>query len=228
MRFSLQSALCGAMAVSAAAMPASIEEDARIFARQGMGFSMVNHGDALHKVQVANNATKGQPLVFGTQAATGTPCSNLRIRTEWRQLSSSQKSSFVNAVKCLMNRPSSGSYPGSRNRYEDLVWVHQQMVNTIHMVGQFLPWHRYYLHVFEDMLKTECGYSQPIPWWDETKDAGHFASSPVFDSAYFGIAATRQPNGQASCMIHTGVCRSRFSLPSVPLFSPPNPSCPPC
>jgi len=218
MRFSLQSALCGVMALSATAMPAASNEaaDARVFARQNGGFTMIPHGDAINKVQTANNASKNEPpLSFGTQAATGAKCSKLRIRTEWRQLSSSQKSSFVHAIKCLMDKPSSRNYPGSQNRYEDLVWVHQQMVNSIHMVGQFLPWHRYFLHIFEDMLKTECGYTQPIPWWDETKDAGHFAKSPMFASAYFGVAAYRQSNGQATCMVNTGVCLFLASLSSL-------------
>jgi tyrosinase len=140
-----------------------------------------------------------------TNTAVTDRCSNPRVRTEWRLLSSSQKSSFVNAIKCLMNRPSAGGFPASRSRYEDLVSVHQQMAGTVHMTGVFLPWHRYYVHIFEDMLRAECGYNSPVPWWDETKDAGHFGSSPIFAADWFGWGPAKKSNGAATCMVSTGV-----------------------
>jgi tyrosinase len=29
----------------------------------------------------------------------------------------------------------------------------------VHGVAQFLPWHRYFIHVYETALKTKCGYT---------------------------------------------------------------------
>jgi hypothetical protein len=29
--------------------------------------------------------------------------------------------------------------------------------------GQFLPWHRYYMHIYETLLRDECGYTGFIP-----------------------------------------------------------------
>ncbi|KXJ87286.1 hypothetical protein Micbo1qcDRAFT_185635 [Microdochium bolleyi] len=47
--------------------------------------------------------------------------------------------------------------------------------------AQFLPFHRLYLHVYEQLLRAECGYEGPTPWWDETRDAGNFKASPLLD-----------------------------------------------
>ncbi|EGU89170.1 hypothetical protein FOXB_00301 [Fusarium oxysporum f. sp. conglutinans Fo5176] len=47
--------------------------------------------------------------------------------------------------------------------------------------AQFLPFHRLYLYVYEQLLREECGYKGPTPWWDETRDAGNFMGSPLLD-----------------------------------------------
>jgi hypothetical protein len=74
------------------------------------------------------------------------------------------------------------------SRYEDLVALHSNATsggriitrddddpaaeffaafnpNGIHSTGVFLPWHRYFLVVWEDILQKECGWDQPIPYW---------------------------------------------------------------
>lgn len=132
-------------------------------------------------------------------AVPGGPCATPHIRVEWRNMNDGDRQSFLNGVKCLMDAPTSGNFPGATNRYEDLVSVHQQMTSSIHMNGLFLPWHRYYVWVFMRLLREECGYTAAFPWWDEVKDSGRFAQSPLFTSAYFGSlpAAT---NGQGTCI----------------------------
>ncbi|KAH6657073.1 hypothetical protein BKA67DRAFT_488778, partial [Truncatella angustata] len=132
-----------------------------------------------------------------TQADT---CTAPATRIEWRSLSDADRTAFVQAVKCLIDLPPSGSFAGTgaQNRYEDLVAVHLQMTGSIHMVAQFLPWHRYYVHVFETMLREECSYAAPMPWWNEPLDAGDFANAPLFTSQWFGSAPLN--NGQATCI----------------------------
>jgi tyrosinase len=154
--------------------------------------------------------------------ATGT-CVDPAVRTEWRDMSDDDKSSFIGAVKCLLGKPSAGAqYSGSQSRYEDLVSVHQQMTASIHMVGQFLPWHRYYLSIYESILREECQYGGPMPWWDEGKDAADFTASPLFTDQWFGPIPRKGANGQETCL-GTGVsfqcgCKSRLLLttPVVP------------
>ena len=113
-----------------------------------------------------------------------------------------------------MDLPASGAFQaaGAKSRYDDLVAVHFQMTETIHGVAQFLLWHRYYLHLFEDLLRSEGGLTGPLPWWDETRDAGHFSKAPMFTSEYIGSAPLAN-NGQGFC-VTDGVCPL---LPIIPL-----------
>ena len=52
----------------------------------------------------------------------------------------------------------------------------------IHFTGQFLPWHRWYVHVFEESLKNKCGFTGVSPYWNWT--IGHHPPfiSRVYDS----------------------------------------------
>ncbi|RYP75065.1 hypothetical protein DL769_003894 [Monosporascus sp. CRB-8-3] len=146
----------------------------------------------------ANNDELSSPAStdeFTAQAA----CANPRIRVEWRNMRDADKLSFVNAVKCLMERPPSGNFSPSQSKYEDLVAVHQRMTDRIHMSGLFLPWHRYYTWVFSGLLREECGYTAPLPWWDEVRDAGNFAGSGLFTDEYFGDLPPAN-GGQGTCI----------------------------
>lgn len=152
---------------------------------------------------VSTGSMGNEAAAVADAVAAGT-CDSPAVRTEWRDLADADKKAFIDAVKCLLGKPSSGNFDGSQNRYEDLVWVHQQMTNDIHMVAQFLPYHRYYLSVFEAELRDQCGFEGALPWWDETKDAGAFAKAPLFTDDYFGPLPAKTEDGQGTC-IETGV-----------------------
>jgi tyrosinase len=113
-------------------------------------------------------------------------CGNPRVRIEWDSASTEQRRNYVNAIRCLIDRPRSGQFSNSRNRYEDLVALHQQLTPNVHGNHKFLIWHRYYLWVFEDMLRSECGYNAGILWFDESRYAGRFRDSSIFSNDYFG------------------------------------------
>lgn len=49
--------------------------------------------------------------------------------------------------------------------------------------GAFLPWHRYFMHTHETVLRNECNYTGFQPYWDEMRDAD--ASVNVSDSVVF-------------------------------------------
>lgn len=116
-------------------------------------------------------------------------CGNPRTRMEWDSASTTQRTNYVNAIRCLMGRPRSGNFPRARNRYEDLVALHQDLTNNVHQNAKFLLWHRYYLWVFEDMLRAECGYNAGLLWFDESRYAGRFQESSIFSNQYFGSVA---------------------------------------
>jgi tyrosinase len=140
-------------------------------------------------------APKGD-AVGSTAAKAAAKCTNPQVRPEWRSMSDQNKKAYVNAVKCLMGKPARTKLAGVKSRYDDLVAAHQQMNAVIHNVGQFLPWHRYFLHIFYANLQNECGYKGPLPWWDETKDAGDFNGAPPFTDTYEG----HMPEGNTVCI----------------------------
>lgn len=74
---------------------------------------------------------------------------------------------------------------GVRSRYDDYQALHIRVTESIHFNGQFHPWHRQYLAMFEADLRKYCGYTGGVPYWDWTLDAVSEAKvlkSPVFDS----------------------------------------------
>ncbi|KAJ0123969.1 Tyrosinase [Diaporthe amygdali] len=115
-------------------------------------------------------------------------CQDPIVRKEWRSLSPSDQMSYLDAVDCILNKPSltppfNGS--GVKSRYDDLLYTHIQQTFSIHYVGHFLPWHRYFVATYEHMLRTECGYDGAQPYWDWTLDVGSdeaFVNSPVFSA----------------------------------------------
>lgn len=116
-------------------------------------------------------------------------------------MADADKKSYVQAVRCLMDKPATGLTGGNaQNRYEELVWAHQTQSSNIHMSAIFLPWHRYYTNTFHRLLREECSYTAPMPWWDESKDAGNFAASGLFTNDYFGAMPQVTRVGMGECI----------------------------
>jgi|SRR5690242_5283393 len=113
-------------------------------------------------------------------------CSNVRTRVEWDSASNNDRQGYINAIKCLMTKPASGQFSRSRNRYDDLVGLHQTLTPNVHGNAKFLLWHRYYTWTFESLLRDECGLTGPLLWFDETRYAGNYAASSIFSSQWFG------------------------------------------
>lgn len=115
-------------------------------------------------------------------------CAEVVTRKEWRDLSPIAKTSYIDAVQCILAKPALTplfNNTGVLSRYDDLVYTHIQQTLSIHYVGHFLPWHRYFTAAYEHMLRTECGYTGAQPYWDWTRDVASeadYVNSPVFDS----------------------------------------------
>lgn len=109
------------------------------------------------------------------------------IRREWRTLSEDQREDYIEAVQCLMDRPSRSSLPAANSRYDDFVGTHIVQAGETHFVGIFYPYHRLLVSSFEQALRIECGYAGAQPYWDWTLDLHDLAASPIFDpDAGFG------------------------------------------
>ncbi|KAJ7328833.1 Di-copper centre-containing protein [Mycena albidolilacea] len=137
-------------------------------------------------------------LLLLSAPAVGAVCTKPAVRKEWRTLSVAQQTNWIDAVKCLANLPhDEGLTPtvdrsisqippinASSSYYDDFVYMH--MVSNfatrirIHFTGLFLPWHRWFVAVYESALKTRCGFKGTSPYWNWVED-----SKDVFDSVMF-------------------------------------------
>ncbi|KAJ5892138.1 N-acetyl-6-hydroxytryptophan oxidase ivoB [Penicillium subrubescens] len=73
-------------------------------------------------------------------------------------------------------------YPGVRSRFDDFV------------AGLFLPWHRYFLWLFEKALREECGYKGYLPYWNWPLWAGNLHESPLFDGSETSLSGDGEYN----------------------------------
>lgn len=100
-------------------------------------------------------------------AATG----NLIVRPNGATLSADQKLAFTNAVLALKKKPS--PWIEGLSTYDTFVLWHRDAfncdINAAHMGPAFFPWHRMYLHLFEQQLR-EVDPTVSIPYWDWTVD----------------------------------------------------------
>jgi len=116
-------------------------------------------------------------------------CTSIDNRVEWRTMSHAQKWRWHNAVLCMHNKPATDSWGGATTRYEQYQAVHAQLGSKVHVVGHFLPWHRHIVTLFNNELRSDCGYSGPSPYWNWQIDADKpdnipVGSSPIFDGEH--------------------------------------------
>ncbi|KXN80929.1 Tyrosinase [Leucoagaricus sp. SymC.cos] len=126
-------------------------------------------------------------LPFSVSGDPRQSCRDPVVRREWRSLSVKQRLDYLQAVQCLLAKPpltSTEVAPGVGARYEDFVITHILQTLSIHFVGHFLPWHRYFTAIYEKALREECGYKGAQPYWDWTLDvtpSSRFVESPMWD-----------------------------------------------
>lgn len=101
-----------------------------------------------------------------------TKCTDPVLRKEWSAATPEERTAYTNAVLCLATKPSTIGL--NTTMYDDFAYVHNKLNQrsknndtsfastnenwTVHGVAQFLPWHRYFMHLHEQALK-ECGYT---------------------------------------------------------------------
>ncbi|KAJ4483814.1 Di-copper centre-containing protein [Lentinula aciculospora] len=131
-------------------------------------------------------------LFLGLLSLASADCTNPAVRREWRTLSTDERANWISAVKCLGELPhdpaltpfvnpddiapvnASGSY------YDDIVYMHMDLNHLIHFTGLFLPFHRWYVQVYENALKEKCGFTGTSPYWNWAADAADVFGSTIF------------------------------------------------
>lgn len=196
----LAQTLAGIGAISAAALPRDTSPN---LARRQLVAGNTPFTALTQQQFLAQHPNPGfTPVQDGSPSPSpsGAICTSPRVRVEWRNMADSAKLSFVQAVQCLMAAPTKVFGSAASNRYEELVYVHQQMTNTIHEDGIFLSWHRYFVWIFETMLRDECRYTGAMPWWNEARDSADFSASGLFTSQYYGTLPPIAADGSGTCI----------------------------
>jgi hypothetical protein len=125
-------------------------------------------------------------------------CAEVRVRKEWRALSSSERQRFLQAVRKLQARPA----PDQPSKYDQLVKRYADHSEAMSASSAFLPWHRHYLRVFEQELR-QIDPTVTLPYWDWSAHSRHPEQSPIWGADAFG----GNGRGPASCVV-TGAFRA--------------------
>ena len=99
-----------------------------------------------------------------------------------------ERQSYTAAIQCMMNLPSQLSpvqYPAAISRYFDYAVIHVSRSQYVHNSGYFLTWHRYFVWLFEQDLRSVCGYTGRYPYWNfaSTSTLTNLTDSVVFDGS---------------------------------------------
>ncbi|KAI3322651.1 Di-copper centre-containing protein [Xylariaceae sp. AK1471] len=108
-------------------------------------------------------------------------CTVKSIRKSWTDLTATEKQSYIDADLCLMTSPPKNGIKGATSRWDELQYAHAAQARYIHNTGAFFPFHRYFVTVHEHLLRAECNYTGPLPYWDEPLDVGNISLSSLFN-----------------------------------------------
>ncbi|KAJ3346644.1 hypothetical protein HDU91_006982 [Kappamyces sp. JEL0680] len=109
-------------------------------------------------------------------------CTSPVKNKELRELTATEQANYFAAIKCLRAKNSKLNLDGAKTLWEDMVVVHSRAASQIHNTAQFLPWHRSFLAIFDNFMKTECGYTGPGVYWDWTVDSQAPDQSPIWQT----------------------------------------------
>ncbi|KAH9994462.1 Di-copper centre-containing protein [Russula vinacea] len=161
-------------------------------------------------------------------------CTKPAIRREWRKFTTEEKANWIRAINCLSQLPhdpaltpsvdpsvslippvnTSGSY------LDDIVYLHMDLSTRIHFTGLFLPWHRWFVHIYEESLKNKCGYTGVSPYWNWTIDAPDFYESSFWKDSdpVSGLGGWGDPNADFR-VPDGGFIKYLFPTPCLTLFA---------
>ncbi|KAI9188904.1 hypothetical protein H9P43_000326 [Blastocladiella emersonii ATCC 22665] len=109
-------------------------------------------------------------------------CASRRVRKEFSDLTPAEAKAFVDGMKKIYTT-------SAINKYVDM---HVQNNLNAHNSPQFLPWHRYMVHMFETELLAAAPGLSGLPYWEASYNARNPGSAFVFREDILGTAS---PNG---------------------------------
>lgn len=150
----------------------------------------------------------GMPLGSATPAtiSLAASASASRVRRDIESLDNAELAQLQTAFKGLMARDANASDP---NSYFALAGIHGLPgAYCQHHVDAFNPWHRWYLKVFEDQLRTVPGCEDlTLPYWDFTRPI-----PPVLTQAPFAQYTLPRAIGGP---FNAGYTTKRYDWPTI-------------
>ncbi|KAK4451322.1 hypothetical protein QBC34DRAFT_424167 [Podospora aff. communis PSN243] len=150
----------------------------------------------------------GEPALAPRQA-----CTNPKVRKSWRDATTAEKRAYLDAAVCVTKAPSRLKTHPNATLHDDFGYVHAVLSDSripifIHGVPTFLPWHRYFVQVYEDALR-DCGYTGAAMYWDWVKDSNAPSKSSVWDpvTGFGGNGAGTEPNNGVGPRVQNGPFR---------------------
>ncbi|KAL3419621.1 monooxygenase [Phlyctema vagabunda] len=138
------------------------------------------------------------------------------VRHEWSSVSQGVRDNYIESVLCLATKPSRIGL--NSTLYDDFPWIHNQLASesksptspprkartdrlffstAVHAVAAFLPWHRYFVHIYEKALQ-ECGYEGNALYFDWTLVSDSPSTAAIW-SPKTGMGGNGSPD--TSCLI---------------------------
>ncbi|KAH7007646.1 putative tyrosinase [Ilyonectria destructans] len=142
---------------------------------------------------------------------------NIAVRREWDNLSKAERQDYLQAVQCLQAKKPISNTTLAHTRYEEFVLSHINMTLQIHFSGLLLPWHRYFVWLYEKALRDECRYQGYQPYWDWSKYLENPQDSSVFDGSAYSLGG----NGKAISHGPTNITMAGGAPPAISYLSAP-------
>jgi len=96
-------------------------------------------------------------------------CTTPRLRKDWAKATTAVKTACLNAAVCVTKKPSRLGLANA-TLHDDFAYVHAVFYYQIHDFAGFLPWHRFYMQVYEKAL-CDCGYTGTAMYWNWVTDS---------------------------------------------------------
>lgn len=125
------------------------------------------------------------PLLLTSVDPVSAACTRTILRKEWRTTSTDFRKRYVKAVKTMQKLGTYSYFPK----------MHYDWNLRIHGNAVFLPWHRFFVAVFEkELLKRDNNLF--VPYWAASFDSQAFEAAPIWgrDDASFGLSGEGPDN----------------------------------
>lgn len=149
----------------------------------------------------------------------------MNCRMNVADLLPAEKTAFVQALIDLKHAPSlisAAQADGAQGRYDDFVWIHNQVRGAAHNAPAFTPWHREFLYHIERELQDISGDpTMTIPYWDWTtartpSDAGWPFTADFMGGLGLSASDSRVTVGRfATDAAHPELTEWRINIPDA-------------